>query len=78
MAVLAFVALPALAADLPADTSLAGDTGVSMDLDVIAKRLDVARQQIQPSLGASVYDFSPPGAEINPQGDNAPLDQVLL
>jgi hypothetical protein len=40
------------------DTSQAGDTGVSMDLDVIAKRLDVARQQIQPSLGASVYDFS--------------------
>jgi hypothetical protein len=78
MAVLAFVALPALAADLPADTSLAGDTGVSMDLDVIAKRLDVARQQIQPSLGASVYDFSPQALESIPQGDNAPLNQVLL
>jgi hypothetical protein len=78
MAVLAFVAPPALAADLPADTSLAGDTGVSMDLDVIAKRLDVARQQIQQSLGASVYDFSPQALESIPQGDNAPLNQVLL
>ena len=78
MAVLAFVALPALAADLPADTSQAGDTGVSMDLDVIAKRLDVARQQIQQSLGASVYDFSPQALESIPQGDNAPLNQVLL
>jgi hypothetical protein len=30
---------------------------VSLDLDIIAKQLDVARGQIQPSLGASVYEF---------------------
>ncbi len=32
------------------------DTGnLSMDIDVVAKRLDIARQQIQPSLGATTY-----------------------
>ena len=45
--VLVIAAVPAAAAETP-------DTTVSMDLDVIAKRLDIARQQIQPSLGASV------------------------
>jgi outer membrane receptor protein involved in Fe transport len=65
----AFAVTPTYAAD---------DTGVSMDLDVIAKRLDVARQQIQPSLGASVYNFSPEALQTIPQGGNAPLNQVLL
>ena len=49
-----------------------------MDLDVVARRLDVARQQIQPSLGASTYNFSPQALESIPQGENAPLNQVLL
>jgi hypothetical protein len=31
--------------------------GLSLDLDVIAKQLDIARTDIQPSLGATVYDF---------------------
>ncbi len=70
---LALAAMPTQAADPPST-----DTGVSMDLDVIARRLDVARQQIQPSLGASVYNFSPQALETIPQGENAPLNQVLL
>jgi outer membrane receptor protein involved in Fe transport len=51
---------------------------VSLDLDVVARQLDIARNQIQPSLGASVYQFSRPVIENQPQGDNAPLNQVLL
>ncbi|MEJ0018062.1 MAG: TonB-dependent receptor [Acetobacteraceae bacterium] len=51
---------------------------VSLDLDVVARRLDQARHQIQPSLGASVYDFSPQALQIIPQGADAPLNQVLL
>jgi outer membrane receptor protein involved in Fe transport len=51
---------------------------VSMDLDVVAKQLDIARQQIQPSLGATTYNFSPQALQDIPQGDNAPLNQVLL
>jgi hypothetical protein len=38
----------------------------------------VARQQIQPSLGATSYNFSPEALQNIPQGENAPLNQVLL
>ena len=31
--------------------------GLSLDLDVVAKQLDIARSNIQPGLGATVYDF---------------------
>jgi outer membrane receptor protein involved in Fe transport len=51
---------------------------VSLDLDIIAKQLDIARNQIQPSLGASVYELRRQAIEDQPQGDNAPLNQVLL
>src|SRR5579863_5765625 len=82
LAALAIVAVPALAAQ-PSDSSggsnsTDSDAGVSMDLDVIAKQLDIARQQIQPSLGATTYNFSPQALQDIPQGDNAPLNQVLL
>jgi outer membrane cobalamin receptor len=50
----------------------------TIDIDVIATKLNQARQQIQPSLGATVYNFSPQALETIPQGDNAPLNQVLL
>jgi outer membrane receptor protein involved in Fe transport len=75
--VLLIGATPALAAD-PPDTDQSAGAGVSMDLDVIAKQLDVARQQIQPSLGATTYNFSPQALQDIPQGSNAPLNQVLL
>src|SRR5579863_8430311 len=71
VAALTIATAPALAAD-------PSDAGVSMDLDVVAKQLDIARQQIQPSLGATTYTFSPQSLEDIPQGDNAPLNQVLL
>jgi hypothetical protein len=55
------------------------DTGnLSMDIDVVSKRLDVARQQIQPSLGATTYNFAPAALDNIPQGENTPLNQVLL
>jgi hypothetical protein len=45
--------------------------GLSLDLDVVAKQLDIARQQIEPRLGATVYDFDRKAIETQPQGDNA-------
>jgi outer membrane cobalamin receptor len=55
------------------------DSGAAtIDIDVISQRLDVARQQIQPSLGATSYNFSPEALQNIPQGENAPLNQVLL
>ena len=45
-----FFGMPALAQDQPGPS-------LSLDLDVVAKQLDIARNQIQPRLGASVYEF---------------------
>jgi outer membrane receptor protein involved in Fe transport len=69
---LAALTQPALAQDQPAPAP------PTIDIDVVAKKLDEARQQIQPSLGASAYNFSPQALETIPQGGNAPLNQVLL
>jgi len=67
---------------LPVTHGWAGDApqpiDLSLDIDVIAHRLDAARQQIEPSLGASVYAFPPAALQNIPQGDNAPMNQVLL
>ena len=52
--------------------------GVALDLDVIARRLDIARTEIQPRLGATVYDFGRQAIETQPQGDNQSLNQLLL
>ncbi len=54
------------------------DDVVLDDIDVVAKRLDLARSQIQASLGATKYDFGRSSLATIPQGDNAPLNQVLL
>jgi outer membrane receptor protein involved in Fe transport len=45
---------------------------------VTAKRLDRERSSILPSLGATRYDFGKTVIENTPQGENAPLNQVLL
>jgi outer membrane receptor protein involved in Fe transport len=52
--------------------------GVALDLNVIAKQLDIARTEIQPRLGATVYDFGRQAIETQPQGDNQSLNQLLL
>jgi hypothetical protein len=52
--------------------------GLSLDVEVIAKQLDIARQQIEPRLGATVYEFTRPTIETQPQGDNQSLNQLLL
>ena len=51
---------------------------LSIDIEVVAKRLDEARQQIQPSLGASAYAFSPSALQAIPRGEGASLNQVLV
>jgi TonB dependent receptor len=74
------LALPsaALAQTAPASGPPSMQGSLSLDLDIIATQLDVAREQIQPSLGASTYKFTPQAIENQPQGYNAPLNQVLL
>lgn len=50
----------------------------SLGITVTATRLDEARSSIQPSLGATTYDFTQRTISNIPQGENAPLNQVLL
>jgi outer membrane receptor protein involved in Fe transport len=53
-------------------------TDPSLGITVTATRLDEARSSIQPSLGATTYDFGQRTIENVPLGENAPLNQVLL
>jgi len=54
------------------------EAGLSLNLDVVAEQLDIARSNIQPSLGATVYDFGRQAIETQPQGDNQPFNRLLL
>ena len=56
----------------------AGTTTMLPDVDVVSQRLDQARSQLEPSLGATKYEFSRGAIETLPQGDNGPLNQTLL
>ncbi|HYM33554.1 MAG TPA: TonB-dependent receptor [Candidatus Cybelea sp.] len=47
-------------------------------IEVTARKLDVARNDISPRIGASVYDIDRRAIETSPQGANAPFNQVLL
>jgi outer membrane receptor protein involved in Fe transport len=45
---------------------------------VIAKRLDRARNDVYTTIGGSVYHFTQQNIQELPQGENTPLNQVLL
>ena len=62
----------------PAQPDPEANEDVPLDIDITSKRLDVARQQIQPSLGATNYQFDPQALEAIPQGSNADMNQVVL
>ena len=49
-----------------------------LSITVIAKQLEEGRLTIQPSLGASTYQFTPNVISSVPLGEQAPLNQVLL
>jgi TonB dependent receptor/Carboxypeptidase regulatory-like domain/TonB-dependent Receptor Plug Domain len=49
-----------------------------LDVAVAAKRLEEARIQIQPRIGASTYEFSKTEIERQPGAENQTLSQVLL
>ena len=57
----------------PQASADAATTTITLDtIEVISQELNTARLQIQPSLGASTYTFSPEALETIPQGENAP------
>ena len=68
---------PVLAQTPPeAQPSQAPSDGLA--IEVVGKRLDRERSEIQPSLGATRYDFSKTAISNTPLGENATLNQVLL
>jgi outer membrane receptor for ferrienterochelin and colicins len=48
------------------------------EITVTAQRLNAARDNIEPDLGATTYNFTQQTIESLPQGENAPLNEVLL
>ena len=50
----------------------------SLEITVTAKKFDDARASIQPSLGATRYEFTKSTIDALPQGENAPFNQLLL
>ncbi len=60
----------------PSDSSAKEDA--PLDIDITSKRLDAARQQIQPSLGATKYRFDEQSLQAVPQGAQANVNQVVL
>jgi outer membrane receptor protein involved in Fe transport len=67
---------------LPADAGAGADLTLAskqaLDMTVVAKRLEGARINIQPQIGASTYSITSRAIESQPGGANAPLSQVLL
>ncbi len=49
-----------------------------LSVAVVAKRLDQSRNALSPQTGGSVYTFSQQAIHELPQGNNTPLNQVLL
>ena len=75
---LALTASLSTTAPVLAQTPPAADAVQIPAIEVIAKKLDRERSEIQPSLGATRYDFGKTAISNTPQGENAPLNQVLL
>jgi len=76
---LAVVGLPALAAEPDGDDD--GDDGPAVpvtELVVNARRLDAARANVEPGLGAASYALSNAAIESRPGSENLSLAQVLL
>jgi outer membrane receptor protein involved in Fe transport len=54
------------------------DTGNTVQAVVVSTRLNQARDQIQPGLGASVYTFDSQSIQTAPGGENTSLNQIVL
>ncbi|MEO6928170.1 MAG: TonB-dependent receptor [Casimicrobiaceae bacterium] len=77
----AAVLLPATHAASAQDAPASPAAPPIQDLDnvqVVAKRLDTARQNLAPDLGADAYRFSRDNIAQLPGGSNTPLNDVLL
>jgi hypothetical protein len=53
-------------------------TGVSLNLDIIAQQLNQARINIEPNIGASTYTLTPSAIQNLPGAQNTPIDNAIL
>ncbi len=66
------------AAATPPPAPAAASQTPAEEITVTAARLNAARNNIEPSTGASTYNFTSQAIQDMPGGDAAPLNQVIL
>ncbi|MEM5403835.1 TonB-dependent receptor [Paraburkholderia unamae] len=62
----------------PASVAVVLTRGDTLDVQVNAKRLNEARNGLLPETGSSIYRITQADIHAMPQGQNTPLNQVLL
>jgi outer membrane receptor protein involved in Fe transport len=77
-AALALVAAQAQAESAPSSDATAASSNSVSELVVTAKKLDAAREAIQPDTGASTYTITHDQIQLIPGGDNAGFNQIVL
>src|SRR3981189_2094825 len=74
---LAQVAATAPASPAPSPTATPG-SATAEQVVVTSQELDISREQIVPSLGATRYTVGPDRLDSQGQGENAPFNQTIL
>src|ERR671934_38419 len=75
----AAVSAPAASSPTPATTASATPgTATAESVTVTSQELDISRELIVPSLGATRYTVGPDRLESQAQGQNAPFNQTIL
>jgi hypothetical protein len=59
-------------------SSPSSDTATAQSVVVTSEQLDISREQIVPSLGATRYTVGPDRLDSQAQGENAPFNQTIL
>ena len=67
-----------LTRNVPTNVELAMESEAALSFSVVAQRLNKARNSLSPVTGGSVYTFNEKALQQLPQGNNTPLNQVLL
>src|SRR5882724_11580284 len=68
---------PAAPSPAPSATAAPG-TATTEQVVVTSQELDISREQIVPSLGATRYTVGPDRLDSQAQGENAPFNQTML
>jgi outer membrane receptor protein involved in Fe transport len=65
-------------AQIPPATAPPTEASVSLDIEVIARKLNEARINIEPRIGASTYTLNKDAIRDLPDGTNAPIGDAIL